>query len=273
MEFRHLRLQPDTVPQFHIVTKVLMIGFFAVFPYLVAVVGLENILVLTKSVVSTPPHLDVKIRIAQGLMREGWSITKNLLTEVTILTVGLLTLVPAIQEFCIFVIVGLLCDFFLQTFFFSTVLGLDIRRREKIEPSQLFYHHYRYNPVRSSPMTRSHSVPRLSYPTTPPKLPKRLQLVHFWARTRIVQRAFMLCMVVWIGGIVYSADILQKILPIDSTSVTGKLPVTDSTSEGIPTRYLSPFSGSGGRKAAILDMEAKLMAAEAAHIQNLQQTD
>lgn len=78
---------------------------------------------------------------------------------------------------------------------------------------------FRYNPMRNVPMTRSHSVPRLSYPTTPPKLPKRLQLVHFWARTRIVQRAFMLCMVVWIGGIIYSADVLQKILPLDSSSV------------------------------------------------------
>lgn len=68
-----------------------------VFPYLVVTVGLENILVLTKSVVSTPPHLDSKIRVAQGLSREGWSITKNLLTELTILTVGLFTLVPSIQ--------------------------------------------------------------------------------------------------------------------------------------------------------------------------------
>ncbi|XP_054271772.1 sterol regulatory element-binding protein cleavage-activating protein [Macrosteles quadrilineatus] len=234
-----------------------------VFPYLVVIIGLENVLVLTKSVVSTPPHLDVKIRIAQGLAREGWSITKNLLTEVTILTVGLLTLVPAIQEFCIFAIVGLLCDFFLQCLLYCTVLAIDVRRKEKIEPSQLFYHHYRYNPMRSFPMTRSHSVPRLSYPTSPPKMPKRIQLVHFWARTRIVQRAFMLCMVVWIGGIMYSADVLHKILPLDSTAMT--------VSEVVPSRYASPLAGSGGRKAAILEMEAKLLAAEAAHRQSLKE--
>lgn len=79
-----------------------------IFPYLVAVVGLENVLVLTKSVVSTPSHLDVKIRIAQGLSREGWSITKNLLTEVTILTVGLLTFVPTIQVIYIYSITYIL---------------------------------------------------------------------------------------------------------------------------------------------------------------------
>ena len=36
------------------------------FPYLVIIVGLENVLILTKSVVSVPEHLDSKIRLAQG---------------------------------------------------------------------------------------------------------------------------------------------------------------------------------------------------------------
>lgn len=37
-----------------------------IFPYLVVVIGFENVLVLTKSVVSTPVDLEVKLRIAQG---------------------------------------------------------------------------------------------------------------------------------------------------------------------------------------------------------------
>ena len=41
-----------------------------IFPYLVVVIGLENVLVLTKSVVSTPVDLEVKLRIAQGNRRE-----------------------------------------------------------------------------------------------------------------------------------------------------------------------------------------------------------
>lgn len=110
-----------------------------VFPYLVIIVGLENVLVLTKSVVSTPAHLDVKIRVAQALSKEGWSITKNLLTEVTILTIGLFTFVPAIQEFCIFAIVGLVNDFFLQMMFFSTILAIDIRRTELSNDTSKFH--------------------------------------------------------------------------------------------------------------------------------------
>ena len=34
-------------------------------PYLVAFISLENILVVTRSVIETPSHLDVKIRVAQ----------------------------------------------------------------------------------------------------------------------------------------------------------------------------------------------------------------
>lgn len=40
-----------------------------IFPYLVVVIGLESVLVLTKSVVSTPVDLEVKLRIAQGNRR------------------------------------------------------------------------------------------------------------------------------------------------------------------------------------------------------------
>jgi hypothetical protein len=224
-----------------------------IFPYLVVIVGLENILVLTKSVVSTPTHLDVKIRVAQGLSREGWSITKNLLIEVTILTVGLFTFVPAIQEFCIFAVVGLLSDYFLQMLFFSTVLAIDIRRMELSSESQ--HHRIPYGPLPFSassrtplrhfhsrvafssagpPKPQAHSIvrskshPRLNglsssnYPTTvvappnsPPtvaKVPKRLRLVHFWASTRIFQRAFMVCMIVWITVIMYSSGVLEHVL-------------------------------------------------------------
>lgn len=207
-----------------------------VFPYLVIIVGLENVLVLTKSVVSTPSNLDVKIRVAQGLSKEGWSITKNILTEVTILTIGLFTFVPAIQEFSIFAIVGLLSDFFLQMVFFSTILAFDIKRSEfSVQNSK---YHFANDPyLRKQPFTtiisnkkpnifRSKSHPKLNgvvgptnviapntQNTTPlVKIPKRLKLVHLWARTRIFQRAFMVWMVVWISMIIYNSGIVEHVI-------------------------------------------------------------
>ncbi|XP_014205675.1 sterol regulatory element-binding protein cleavage-activating protein [Copidosoma floridanum] len=214
------------------------------FPYLVIIVGLENVLVLTKSVVSTPAHLDMKIRVAQGLSKEGWSITKNLLTEVTILTIGLFTFVPAIQEFCIFAIVGLLNDFFLQMAFYSTTLAIDIRRAELLTQNSKL-HLQNIPPLRKQQFTttvpnkkpnifRSKSHPRLNgmVPTNGPtnviapnnqntltlvKIPKRLRLVHFWARTRIFQRAFMVWMVVWISMIIYNSGIIEHVIHLGET--------------------------------------------------------
>lgn len=36
----------------------------------------------------------------------------------------------SLQEFCLFAVVGLVSDFFLQMLFFTTVLSIDIRRME-----------------------------------------------------------------------------------------------------------------------------------------------
>ncbi|KAB0798454.1 hypothetical protein PPYR_09447 [Photinus pyralis] len=199
-----------------------------IFPYLVILVGLENVLVITKSVVSTPQHLDVKIRVAQGLSKEGWSITKNLLIEITILTIGLFTFVPAIQELCIFAIVGLLTDFFLQMVFFYTILGIDARHFENLaEKRNLNFRNSLYQTQHdkthstSFPKTgihRSRSHPRLSTDVVAGqmqgalerKIPKRLRLVNIWARTRFFQRAFMLLMVIWIARILYSSGIVEQ---------------------------------------------------------------
>uniref|UniRef100_A0A336MGS4 Sterol regulatory element-binding protein cleavage-activating protein n=1 Tax=Culicoides sonorensis TaxID=179676 RepID=A0A336MGS4_CULSO len=205
-----------------------------VYPYLVLLVGLENILVLTKAVLSTDETLDVKIRLAQGLSKEGWSTTKNLLTEITILTVGLATFVPVIQEFCIFAIVGLIADFFLQMLFFSTILGLDIKRVEysvevKHFPKMLTNNLYTTSSRAKalSGFYRSRSHPKLSsmdplqkgIENDKKKIPKRLRVVNFWARTRFFQRGFMIWMVLWISNIIYHSGLIEKIFIIDTSNL------------------------------------------------------
>lgn len=214
-----------------------------VFPYLVIIFGLENVQVLTKSVVSTPAHLDVKIRVAQALSKEGWSITKNLLMEVTILTIGLFTFVYAIQGFCIFAIVGLVTDFFLQMVFFSTTLAIDIRRTELSNENTKF--HISHIPTlrrqqftttitnRKPHIFRSKSHPRLNGLSAGPtnviapntqnthtlgvKIPKRLRLVYFWAQTRIFQRAFMVGMIVWISVSINNSGIIEHVIHLSET--------------------------------------------------------
>lgn len=207
-----------------------------VYPYLLILVGLENCLVLTKSVMTTENNLDVKIRVAQGLSKEGWPITKNLLTEITILTAGLvLTFLPLIQEFCIFAIVGLVSDYFLQMFLFSTVLGLNVKRVAVIAevkklPRMLeqskWQNHKRFD---TKSMNRSISHPSQlseldlqmkdspSSKTQEKKIPKRLRIVNFWARTRLFQRGFMIWMVLWISNIIYTSGIIESVFLIEKS--------------------------------------------------------
>ncbi|XP_075560685.1 sterol regulatory element-binding protein cleavage-activating protein [Pelecanus crispus] len=187
-----------------------------IFPYLVVVIGLENVLVLTKSVVSTPVDLEVKLRIAQGLSNESWSIMKNMATELGIILIGYFTLVPAIQEFCLFAVVGLVSDFFLQMFFFTTVLSIDIRRMELADLNKRLPAEACMPPAK--PVSRSQRYERqpAMRPATPHtitlqpssfrnlRLPKRLRVIYFFARTRLAQRLIMAGTVIWIGILVYT---------------------------------------------------------------------
>ncbi|XP_032373453.1 sterol regulatory element-binding protein cleavage-activating protein isoform X1 [Etheostoma spectabile] len=185
-----------------------------IFPYLVVVIGLENVLVLTKSVVSTPVDLEVKLRIAQGLSNESWSIMKNMATELCIILIGYFTLVPAIQEFCLFAVVGLVSDFFLQMFFFTTVLSIDIRRMELADLNRRLPAEAGLPPPKPGPL-RTREAPPPPRPSphtitlqTPAfrnlRLPKRLRVVYFLARTRLAQRIIMAGTVIWIGILVYT---------------------------------------------------------------------
>lgn len=226
-----------------------------VLPYLIILFGLENVLVITKSVVSTDEKFDVKIRIAQGLNKEGWSISKTLLTEITILTIGLVTFVPVIQEFCIFAIVGLISDFFMQMLLFSTILAMNIRRidysslKSSTVSSDLTRRvPYRFagSPTTSTTMSRSRSHPKFSTLDSmqatdvvaagkpigeTAKIPKRLKVVNFWARTRFFQRAFMLWMIVWIFSIIYNCGIFEYFLAFENANSSA---VGDQIVDGSP---------------------------------------
>lgn len=220
-----------------------------VYPYLLILVGLENCLVLTKSVMTTENNLDVKIRVAQGLSKEGWPITKNLMTEITILTAGLvLTFLPLIQEFCIFAIVGLVSDYFLQMLLFSTVLGLNVKRVAVIAevkklPKMLEQSTWQKNFTNKS-LSRSTSHPSQlseidhkdasSAKYQEKKIPKRLRVVNFWARTRFFQRGFMIWMVLWISNIIYSTGIIENAFNIEkpgSLNATGGVAVNGEHAE------------------------------------------
>ena len=193
-------------------------GYVYLVPYLVAVLGLENMLVVTRSVVATPAHLDVKVRVAQGLSREGWNMTKNLFSEITVLTLGFFLgiLDSSIQDFCLLAVMGLLTDFYLQTFFFLTVLAMDISRTRLVDVVERPRDFQR--PV-SGPGYRLVNQGRpgmgLVAPVPPKRLPetsRRIRLFNFWAQRRVVSRFFIATMVGWIAIFIYQSGLVETVM-------------------------------------------------------------
>ncbi|CAF91877.1 unnamed protein product [Tetraodon nigroviridis] len=268
-----------------------------IFPYLVVVIGLENVLVLTKSVVSTPVDLEVKLRIAQGeeqrggggerrhlalrpsfqtwlpsaagLSNESWSIVKNVATELCIILIGYFTLVPAIQvadppnppnppgaflssaqlllllsfqEFCLFAVVGLVSDFFLQMFFFTTVLSIDIRRMELADlnrrlPAEAGLPPHKPGPLRPReapppPRPSPHTITLQTPAFRSLRLPKRLRVVYFLAHTRLAQRIIMAGTVIWIGILVYTDP--AGIRTYLAAQVSEQSPLGDAVAGALP---------------------------------------
>ncbi|KAJ3172098.1 hypothetical protein HDU88_006912 [Geranomyces variabilis] len=99
-------------------------------PFLIIVVGVENISVLTNAVVKTSLDLPVKERVGLGLSKVGASMTLSLGGEMLLLLIASTTSIPALQEFCLFAAVSIVMDYFMQITFFITILSIDIRRLE-----------------------------------------------------------------------------------------------------------------------------------------------
>eukprot|EP00118_Oscarella_pearsei_P014457 m.123716 g.123716 ORF g.123716 m.123716 type:complete len:1087 (+) comp37834_c0_seq16:157-3417(+) len=197
-----------------------------IFPFLVILIGVENVLAIIKAVTSTPNHLEVNVRVAQGLSKEGFTLTKNVLSELVLFTVGYVTYHPFIQEFCLLAIIAILCDFFLQTVFFPSVLSIDIRRMELSDASNSCRERAvsSDSPRSTSDVARTATKSRKrpgkvfaafdqnqllveqnvrSVQTVPKapsaRQPKRLYVAYFIARTKPVQKMFMVCTAFYFG--------------------------------------------------------------------------
>lgn len=83
--------------------------------------------------VYTPPTLDVVSRLSHGLSREGFSISKYFIMELTFLLLGYITCVPEIQEFCTFAFIGLVVDFYMQVMIDFLLLSRFIPKIESLQ--------------------------------------------------------------------------------------------------------------------------------------------
>uniref|UniRef100_A0A8C7MMP1 Sterol regulatory element-binding protein cleavage-activating protein n=1 Tax=Oncorhynchus kisutch TaxID=8019 RepID=A0A8C7MMP1_ONCKI len=181
-----------------------------------------------------------------------------------IILIGYFTLVPAIQEFCLFAVVGLVSDFFLQMFFFTTVLSIDIRRMELADLNRRLPAEAGMPPPKPGPL-RPREAPPPPRPSpytitlqTPAfrnlRLPKRLRVVYFLARTRLAQRFIMVGTVIWIGILAYTDPAgLRTYL---AAQVSEQSPLGEGGAGGLPPHLgvASVFPGPGGDPASTLSV-------------------
>lgn len=100
-------------------------------PFLIVVLGVDNMFVLTTAVTQTSINLPVKERVAEGLGKTGFNIMVNLLAELialALLYMGVPTRV--IREMVVFGAIALVVDFSMEMTYFVTVLSIDMQRLE-----------------------------------------------------------------------------------------------------------------------------------------------
>ena len=202
------------------------------------IIGLENILCITRAVVYTNPTMDVAARLSHGLSHEGYSITKYFLIEQSFLGIAYLTFVSEIQEFCSFAFIALVVDFYMQLFFYAPCLVFDLQRlgsEEKEKFSQMLFksdirklknYPKPRCPARiilpsmfakkerlhrtQSEMNIKNSVSERTHRRTfstdkaaqigksDTPISYRLRILYFWTRTRFVQRAVISFFILWV---------------------------------------------------------------------------
>ena len=103
---------------------------WTVIPFVIVVVGVENMLTIARAVVSTSISLPVPERVGQGMAKVGPVIGMTVLSDLTLLGIAGWLIPGTIREFCIFASVVSIIDYFLQSTFFITILSVDIQRLE-----------------------------------------------------------------------------------------------------------------------------------------------
>ncbi|KAL1411339.1 hypothetical protein Q8F55_002290 [Vanrija albida] len=102
-----------------------------VLPFVIIIVGVENMSALTKAVFSVPFEHSVPVRIGIGLSKVGSTIALTSLTDLALLgIVWLCVHLRPVREFCVFASVVIVTDWFMLNTFFLTVLSIDAQRLE-----------------------------------------------------------------------------------------------------------------------------------------------
>ena len=100
------------------------------YPFVVHVIGLENMFRLINAVLAYPPTMATDLRIANALGDIGPLSLATAAQNLTILSLLSVVVSPGVAAFCAFAAIATLFDAFFLLTFFVAVLNVDIRRLE-----------------------------------------------------------------------------------------------------------------------------------------------
>ncbi|KAK3720398.1 hypothetical protein LTR37_003810 [Vermiconidia calcicola] len=100
------------------------------YPFVVLVVGIENMFRIVNAVVAYPPTMATDLRIANALGDVGPVSIATVVQNLTILSLLSRVVSPGVAAFCAFACIATLFDAFFLLTFFVAVLNVDIRRFE-----------------------------------------------------------------------------------------------------------------------------------------------
>lgn len=102
---------------------------FEVVPFLILAIGVDNMFLISRAEREIPESITaVEERIGFAMKEIGPSIFTAALCESLAFFIGLVTDVPALQNFCLVAGLGVVVDFFLQMTIFVGALAIDNRR-------------------------------------------------------------------------------------------------------------------------------------------------
>jgi predicted RND superfamily exporter protein len=113
---------------FYFNQKLTMIGAEVV-PFLILAIGVDNIFLISRAERSVPKYVkNVEERVAFAMKDIGPSIFSAATCEASAFFIGMLTDIPALQNFCLVAGIGVVTDFFLQMTIYIGALTLDCKR-------------------------------------------------------------------------------------------------------------------------------------------------
>lgn len=104
---------------------------YYILPFVILIVGVENMSAIVKAVYSVPVSYSVPDRVGLGLAKVGPSLLFTSISDIAILSViGFFVKLGPVRDFCLFASILIVVHFWMLITFFLTVLSIDCQRLE-----------------------------------------------------------------------------------------------------------------------------------------------